>query len=45
MEKFLEEKRGDEMMEGFNESNQTLRSTMLFKWKNIRITYLRMYKG
>ena len=31
MEKFLEEKSGDEIMEGFDESNQTLRSIVMFK--------------
>ena len=44
-EKFLEEKGGDKMMEGFDESDQTLRSIVMFKWKKIKATYLRRHKG
>ena len=32
------------MMEGLDEYDLTLRLTMMFKWKMIEITYLRIHK-
>ena len=42
-EKYLEVG-GNEMMEGFDESNLPLRLTVMFNWKNIKATYLRRHK-
>ena len=44
-EKYLEENEENKMMKGFDETDQTLRSTVMFKWQKIKATYLRRYKG
>lgn len=31
-------------MEGFDESKLTLRSTMMFKWRKVEMTYFRRHK-
>ena len=45
LEKCLGEKKENKKMEGFNESDQTLRSMVMFKQKKIKATYLRKHKG
>ena len=45
VKKYLEREKENKMVEGSDEFDQTLRSTVIFKRQNIKDSYLRSHKG